>query len=828
MASAAGTNKVDTSPKKPGLLYQHLLLGKVVLAQYRCQGLLNAGFILSLAIATSTLLSIFMLNHASKSQYARADLGLTPPAAFYVFPKQGKHISKTDFARLRRAGFHRLSPVLLFSKPLGSGNNIRFKAIDLLPAAIAGQDFDTEKIHFGPPGLKRLGLTPDQAVILADNRLLDSQYHPQANWGSEALLDLALAWQLFPELDGFSYLTSGPLDQGEQARLRQTLPPHLMLQKAWSLGQRSGFADALHLNLSALAILAFIVSLFIAFQAGEQAWRSRSELAARLRLLGVSLAVLRQVLILEALALIVLTSLLGTGIAFLLVSVLLPLLGLTLEQLYQLNINGQLSWHTGYALWALLIAAVAVLTTLAKQFRQIAGRHVSHFARQTSAEATDLHPKAPGKQSANFGALILLLLFFLFPETVPEAGAHISLLSPWHLIMAKYGLLLLASVALLPLALQLALGTLRHLGRSFKLDFLLLDARSQIRRRSLPLAAFYLALTTSIAAALMIESFETAFTGYLEQNLPQDLYIRFTPQQRQGLLARAQAHESIAAHSFYYRGSAMLAGEVLDLGIYSSPRQFNALVFKEKGDISKEASCFINEPLAIRRQLAVGRQIMLHQGQARLSCTVQGIYYDYGNPGFELTLALVLAQAHHFSLAEKGLSLYLTQDKQVQQPEQLQQALTDELNLAPEQVIATAQTKALALKIFDQTFIITRAIALVLICIACLGLFLSVNTLELARKQQLATLRSLGYSRSALFRFMLGQWLLMLSGCILFSAPMAMILADTLVSKALPASFGWSMPLELGADVFISAALTGLCCVLPALFLPLYKLEAGK
>ncbi|WDE06322.1 FtsX-like permease family protein [Thalassomonas viridans] len=814
-------------------LHEHALLVRVILAQYRYQGLLNTGFILSLAIATSTLLSIFMLNHASKSQYARADLSLTPPAAFYVLPKQGNHISKSDFVRLRRAGFHRLTPELVFKKTLSSGNSITFKGLDLVSLALTNADYDTEKIHIGPQARKRLGLTPNQAVILADKRLLDSRYHRQGNWGSEVLIDIVLAWQLFPELRGFSQLVSPALSEAEQARLSQTLPPHLTLQTAWSLKQRSGFADALHMNLSALAILAFIVSWFIAFQAGEQAWRKRSELAARLRLLGVSLPALSHMLVMEALALILITSILGTGIAFLLVSALLPLLGLTLEQIYDLNISGQLSWHPLYALWSLLIAAVAVFTTLARQFRRMATGHISRFVRQASSQATDRQKQSSWQQAMPAAPLVLLLAFLLFPGPLPGGETGISGISPWHLIMAKYGLLLLASIALLPFLLRIAFALLRHLSRlspfsrNFTLGFLLQDARSQVGRRRLPLAAFYLALTTSIAAALMINSFEEAFHQYLDQNLAQDLYIRFTPEQKPKLLAWIKTQANIAESPFSYRGTAALAQDQLDIGVYSSPRQLAAIMFKEKAEIDSPGSCFINEPLAIKRQLAIGQQITVRQPQASLSCRIQGIYHDYGNPGFELTLPLSMAQAQNFSLTERGLSLYLTTGGQ-EQKQQLIQALSEQLHLAPQQIIVMAKSKQLALKIFEQTFIITRAIALVLICIACLGLFLSANTLELARRSQLVILKSLGYSRGALFRFMLGQWLLMALGCIIISAPVAVILADTLVSKALPASFGWSMPLQLNAGVFLNTGLTGLLCLLPALLLPLYQLEPGK
>ena len=131
----------------------------------------------------------------------------------------------------------------------------------------------------------------------------------------------------------------------------------------------------------------------------------------------------------------------------------------------------------------------------------------------------------------------------------------------------------------------------------------------------------------------------------------------------------------------------------------------------------------------------------------------------------------------------------------------------------------------MAMTIFSQTFILTKAIALVLLTIACFGLFLSAKTVELARKDDLLILASLGYSRVELFIHMLGQWLLLVIGCILLSWPMAIVLAKVLVGKVLPASFGWSMPLVVAVNPFVSGSLLALLCLLPALAIPLYQLR---
>ena len=75
---------------------------------------------------------------------------------------------------------------------------------------------------------------------------------------------------------------------------------------------------------------------------------------------------------------------------------------------------------------------------------------------------------------------------------------------------------------------------------------------------------------------------------------------------------------------------------------------------------------------------------------------------------------------------------------------------------------------------------------------------------------------------------MLGQWLLLVLGCLVLSWPMALMSANALVSKILPASFGWSMPLVLDFTAFSSSSLIGILCLFPALLLPLRTLTQTK
>lgn len=203
-----------------------------------------------------------------------------------------------------------------------------------------------------------------------------------------------------------------------------------------------------------------------------------------------------------------------------------------------------------------------------------------------------------------------------------------------------------------------------------------------------------------------------------------------------------------------------------------------------------------------------------------MSCEVVGIYYDYGNQGFAIKMPIEAGIKGLSGWKETGFGVLFEAGDSISK-----QAIVEQLSLDEEQVFEPEKIKKLALGIFEQTFILTQAIAFVLLFIACFGLFLSANSLELGRKPDLHILRCLGYSRLELFGHMLLQWFLLACGVIILSWPVAIILANALVGLILPASFGWSMPLVLDIAPFAASSLIGLVILMPALAIPLYKLN---
>ena len=784
--------------------HEFLLVVQCHWAEYRRKPLLNFGFIVSLAIATSTLLSILVLNHASKEAYQTANESLKPPVTLTIVSNTRQPISTTDYFYLKKLGFHQLSPIHVFEKQLKNNKKITFRAIDILPLVLTlPTSFSSQKVNLSNDYANKLDLSATQKIILKNGISIDRNIHNRNDLGEVALIDLILAWKIFPEIKGFSQLIATELLDDEIIRLEQHLPDHLSIIKTWSIEQRAGFADALHLNLSALGILAFIVSLFIAFQAANQAWAKRAELATQLRLFGVNLATIQVVMLLEALLLAVISTCIGMIIAITLVGILLPILGLTLEQLYQLKLNGDFQWQWQYSGWAFAIASVAVLSALIKQFRLLCSAKIALAARAIKPSFNQLMTLSI--------AVILILAFFMWPT------------QSWFQLMIKYGFLLMASTAILPNILSWLLRVLVLLTRSFRLQYVFKDAGQQVSRRFLPLAAFYLALTASIAAALMINSFESSFISYLNRLLNSDVFISYSSEQKSEVYNWLKEQPEIDELVLFQKAQAQVANDNIDLYEVKSAKQHASLLFKVKASTllpSTIADCYINEQLAYKRSILLQQQITIKQATRELICRVIGIYYDYGNQTFVVKVIGEAAMDNFTGWQETGFGVFFKKNKHISSAD-----IIDRLSLSSSQVYEPEQIKKIALKVFKQTFVLTQAIALVLLTIACLGLFMSAHALELARKADLHLLISVGYHPSELFRHMLLQWFVLAIGCILLSWPVAVILAKALVTLILPASFGWSMPLMLNIAPFAVSSLMGLLVLIPALAIPLYHIN---
>src|SRR5690606_24402907 len=132
-----------------------------------------------------------------------------------------------------------------------------------------------------------------------------------------------------------------------------------------------------------MGLLAFVVGVFLVYNALAFSYTDRHELLRKLRLAGVARTELARVLLLELLVFVALGSLLGFVLGSWLAVTLLPGVGQTLAQLYGVYIAYPDSLLTG-GLW-LPLAMTAIATGLCVLFPLREALNMPVLERQSSA-----------------------------------------------------------------------------------------------------------------------------------------------------------------------------------------------------------------------------------------------------------------------------------------------------------------------------------------------------------------------------------------------------------------------------------------------------------
>src|SRR5699024_1964072 len=150
------------------------------------------------------------------------------------------------------------------------------------------------------------------------------------------VMDIAIAAQLLNSGDTISALLS-------PASTLTTAPSGFTLQRADTRASPNQLTQSFHLNLTAMALLALLVGLFIVQAALGLALEQRLNLLRTLRALGVTSQMLVLLLLLELLLLGLVGAIAGLISGLWLAKVLLPDVAATLHSLYGANVSNQLS-----------------------------------------------------------------------------------------------------------------------------------------------------------------------------------------------------------------------------------------------------------------------------------------------------------------------------------------------------------------------------------------------------------------------------------------------------------------------------------------------------
>jgi putative ABC transport system permease protein len=827
------------------------MLLRTLASHYRAHPVQALFLLAGIATANVLLVGTLLINAQARASYAQGERWLNARPVATLRPGNGAaSIAEREYFRLRRAGFDNLVPVLrrvetasggqtlellgidAFAMPRVSGSSspdLRLAAGDL-PFARRGQQaerqtpgdaafaFPPYRLLAAPARIRQLGWAAGTRPRLASGRELPPLAAlPGAGLGYRLLLDIGVLQDLTGSQGSLSYVLVFDAPAGRLEALQAALPAMWDWDPAAAALDPVQLTRSFHLNLSAMGLLTFVVGIFLIYNALAFSYTDRRETMRKLRLNGVTRRELGLALLLELVLFVAAGTALGCLLGSFLASRLLPGVGMTLAQLYGVYIAYPDRLLAGGLAWPVVMTLLASALCAALPLRQVLG--------------APLLPRRSLRWDEQ--AMVRRDRYMLLSGVALLAVAAVLALAAevlW-LALAATAAVLLGAALCLPAFLRAVLGRLATLvpARCSRLSWLAADCRWLLGPASLALMVMVLALVANSGLNTMISSFRQATVEWLQQRLVAQLYLRgeVDAAQLEAWLEREAPAVHLAERYRLVITASTPSGAEVAIEVASRPdfKRFAASTsLMERVPGAAElfragAGLYISERAWRLDGWKIGDRVSLCSGMQPLP--VLGVYRDYGNPRSQwLSSPAVFQQCWPERRPE---SYALFSDGPVDW-ERLRDGLAAQFGFDESRLVNQQQLVAIGLGVFDRTFTVTRALNVLTLLVAAVGIFCAIASIHHHRLAQQALLAALGVSRTERALLLTLQWGLLGLLCVLLVWPFGTLLAWILSAVVTPVAFGWSFALQPDWRHLPALVLTAVGALVLAILLPSLRL----
>ena len=797
--------------------------------------LLLLGIMLGVAVVAAMLIS----TESARISYQRAAEQLSSGITHRIQSPQG--IETRLYTKLRRAPEQwAVQPVVQFTVQLPNRSFAQVIGLDFLAAQRqSGQvrpdvegEISWEQLLLEPvvwTGTRmagQLGIKPGESVSVVTPQgeqslvvagVLDESDFPVA--GQRLLMDIGQALALKGQAKRLSYLSLSLTDD-QVAQLEAQLPSSVQLVALDTLKPQQ-LGDSLYFNLNAMSLLALLMGGMVVLSAVWLSLVQRKPLLAALRLSGVSAQQLMTWLLVEVTLIALVGALLGIALGILLADQLLPLL-IRSQAAFSVPPLAQLHLTFTEICGLILLGVGSALGAAIYPCWQISQQSPLLLQHPPQVEV--------GKEQWSSLSVPIILLLLLALVTLRYGDT----------LLASYvamALLAVASAIGLPFLLQLvatAVSKAMHLmGISHTRPLLAMVPRDCLRQQVYSkgvMLVLMLALAAAVAVNGMTASFHSAFQQWISQRLSAPIYISQSaslPGQRESLpealFDQLEAQPGVTALD--RRTRLPLAVEGYSLYLYGGdfPEAMRSGYRFRQGDaaaiwqrVNTEPVILISEPLANHLHLQQGDPLSLPTGQGVKRFEIAGVYYDYGS--YQGQILIGMAQYSRFWRYEgaRGVRVYLADDSRAQHIADLPWLQPYEVNLVGPILKRSEQ-------LFEQTFLITDALQLLLLLVALVSMAANLLALQLFRKPELKRYRALGLSRMERAGLLLGQALLLAFSAGLVAWVLGELLAYLLAEWVQLQAFGWTIPWQFDPMRGALALIAGVAVALVAALYPAFQ-----
>ncbi len=696
-------------------------------------------------------------------------------------------------------------------------------------AVLISQDLAREYgLTIGDPLELNVRSYPRQATIVGTLRPADNL--SQRALENVILADIATVQELTGRLDQLTRVDLILDDEIPEtlAELEQLLPPGVRLVTA---GAQSGTAEqmtaAFRTNLTALSLLALVVGMFLIYNTMTFSVVKRRSLLGTLRCLGVTRREIFLLIIQEAAIVGVVSSAIGVALGIVLGQGAVRLVTRTINDLYFTITVSSVEILPGTLIKGVVLGLATTLVSAAAPALE-----ASTVPPREALSRADLEQRARRLIRLLSGVGLLLLIAGPGVLSIRTRNLTVSFVGTL-LVILGFALLTPSLAALLMRALIPLMGRMwGALGRMAPQEVI-----ASMSRTSIAIAALMVAVSVIIGVNLMVGSFRFTVEAWLAQTLQGDVYISpISPVATQNdNTLDPRVLESLASWPGVQQVDTVRSVTVqspfgrITLAAVNNPASGEERIFKEAAgspaeiwEAMKSGAVLVSEPLANRTGLSLpGAFVIMDTPTGSREFPVVGIYYDYTSSQGTVLIEQRTYRSIWGDNQITGAALRLAPGVDADHAaRQLKAALGEVQSL---QIRSNHALRAEVLRVFDQTFAITRALELLAMMVAFIGVLSALLSLQLEKQRLLGILRAVGLTVRQLWGLVLLETGLMGLAAGVLAIPTGLALSYILVYIINRRSFGWTLQLALTTEPLLQALLVA---VIAALLAGLYPARA--
>ncbi|MFL1454245.1 FtsX-like permease family protein [Marinobacter sp. GN3S48] len=721
-----------------------MTLFAALFSHYRRHPMQLVALALMIVLATTLWTGVSHLTDLARASLAQSEQAVA--GRQQVVREDQKAVTVSDFVRLRRQGLC-VMPWLEVQRPAPEGRVI---GVDPFAGACFGDDV---------PGQAREDL-------LDGHPFLDiSEASELASQGQPARLAL---------------LVEGNMPAG-------TLPTGYRIRD-FSMGPDTGeLGESFLLNLDALGLLVLLITALLVRSVYLLGLAQRRESFALLERFGVPAASVRWWLLIELTVLTTLCVVPGIWLGRWLASALGSGFGEAMERLFDAPLYAV---QTGDLLWPALVMALVVLA---------------------ACFVDTLKPLwriAPGSRNYR---LLLVALLLAGLATVALTTTLIWLFTGIAVVFVALGLLTPRMLS------GLADWQARRSGDVVR-QWRLRELSVLFRRLAMPVVALQFAVAMVLAIQALVTTFEDTFETWLGQRLAAELYVEVPEgEPSRAAVAMLSALEDLGDWHLVQRGRVWVEG-MEGAGRDSEPVATDLFAISPIGplvdgwellsaapgawsQLAAGTGVMVNEQLARRQGFQPGDEMFISVGGDSLRLPVVGVYADYGRPAGEVLLA-----GHRLPGAYSPAFESFSINTGSLPVAQIEQALTRAWDTEKPVIRDNESIRSLASAVFDQTFLLTRAITLLTLALAAGSLLMMGWVFFTTRAWYFRLLSVWGMSRAEVAGQLCRLAMVLTGALALVALPLGIWLTWVLVSRINPLAFGWSLPMTVYPGFWLEMA----------------------